>query len=193
MGLKGDYTVVDTQFSKESLHVGAIACRVTGFREKSISEGRPVIDLFLEIYWTSNEEDQVFIGQKTDWAVFFGGQWGHLNTDRLKKCAAASGFDLSGWTVDNGRPMSLMLPGFLKLLAVKGYLVLFNVVTTKPKTGPDGDKAATNVLNIVKVLRVDPGTSEPVSDRPPDAPLSDDLILDALDEEVAGEDKTTPF
>ena len=68
----------------------------------------------------------------------------------------------------------------------QGLLVLFNVVTTKPKTGPDGTRPQRTSEHRQSVADPAPATG----DRP-DAP-SDDLILDALDEEVAGEDKTTP-
>ena len=90
--------------------------------------------------------------------------------------------------------LGVMLPGFLKLLAYGQYLIQCKMVPGKPKDGVVGAP----FLNFIKVLRNDPTTGEPVSDRPPDDGIPHELILEAVEATVPGEEKgsggtATPF
>lgn len=196
MALKNDYGVIDQQgFDKSNLSPGDAAFRAVEFKEKKTNEGRPIIELGLELHWSSNEADNEHAGKKLDHAVFFGGPNGAITVRQLKDFAKASGCKVNEWTEDNNMNLGTMLPGFLKLLVYKNYLIQCKMV---PGKGKPGEGPGAPFLNFIKVLRADPGTGEPVSDRPPDEGIPHELILEAIEAEVAGEKKggagsDTPF
>jgi hypothetical protein len=177
-------------FDRNSLSPGDAAFTVTTFREGA-DTSKPV-NITLELYWTPNEEDQQHIGKSFEYGVFLSGPNSGMTWQQLKSFAKTSGFNVSEWTTDNNMPLGNMVVGMLKMLAVRQQVIAIKIAAGK--TDPKS-----RFLNFVKILRDDPTTGNPLTDRLPDAPVPHSVILDAMAQEAPGENKKgavgsdTPF
>jgi hypothetical protein len=176
--MRNKYNILDEQgFDAESLHPGEIGVEVVKLSERD-NKGDPIIELKLQIFWAADEYNQQYIGQEFKYPIFFGAK-NDQTTRILKDVFKRAKFQVGTWNSD-GLPLSIAIPGAIKLLAWKHVPVIGKVVTTTR------DGSSRNFFNFTKIIRENPETGEVYADALPD-PVLNSLVQEAFNAVLDGD------